>query len=78
MKAFEPPLQISSSRGNLMKSSVSAHRMLLNTYGEAISSKNTCREWSQHLKNIDFHLKTLRYSYGIYKWLVLTKKRKSP
>ncbi|GFY00466.1 hypothetical protein TNCV_1665051 [Trichonephila clavipes] len=36
------------------KSAAEAHRMLLNTYGEAAISERTCREWFQRFKNGDF------------------------
>ena len=38
---------------NMKKSAAEAHRMLSNTYGEAISER-TCREWFQRFKNGDF------------------------
>ena len=39
---------------NMKKSAAEAHRMLLNTYGEATISERTCREWFQRFKNGDF------------------------
>ena len=39
---------------NMKKSAAKAHRMLLNTYGEAAISERTCREWFQRFKNGDF------------------------
>ena len=39
---------------NMKKSATKAHRMLLNTYGEAAISERTCLEWFQRFKNGDF------------------------
>ncbi|GFV76369.1 mariner Mos1 transposase [Trichonephila clavipes] len=40
----------------MKKPAAEAHRMLLNTYGEAAISERTCREWFQRLKNGDFEV----------------------
>ncbi|GFU57869.1 mariner Mos1 transposase [Trichonephila clavipes] len=42
---------------NMKKSAAEAHRMLSNTYGEAVISERTCREWFQRFKNGDFEVK---------------------
>jgi len=47
----------------MKKSAVEAHRMLSNTYGEAVISERTCREWFQHFKNGDFDVED-RHSGG--------------
>ena len=47
----------------MKKSAAEAHRMLLNTYGEAAISEKTCREWFQRFKNGDFDVED-RYSGG--------------
>ena len=39
---------------HLKKTAAKAHRLLSNTYGEAVLSKRTCREWFQHFKSGDF------------------------
>ncbi|GFV65613.1 putative transposable element [Trichonephila clavipes] len=39
---------------NMKKSAAEAHRMLSNTYGEAVIRERTCREWFQRFKNGDF------------------------
>ena len=41
---------------NLKKSAAEAHRLLVETYGEAASSEKSCREWSQKLKNSEFDI----------------------
>ncbi|KAG5314879.1 MOS1T transposase, partial [Pseudoatta argentina] len=46
----------------MKKSAAEAHRMLSNTYGEAISER-TCREWFQRFKNGDFDVED-QYSGG--------------
>ena len=46
---------------NMKKSAV--HRMLSNTYGEAVISERTCREWFQRFKNGDFDVED-RHSGG--------------
>ncbi|GFU99194.1 mariner Mos1 transposase [Trichonephila clavipes] len=45
---------------NMKKSAAEAHRMLSNTYGEAVISERTCREWFQRFKNSDFEV----YQHG--------------
>ena len=47
----------------MKKSAAEAHRMLLNTYCEAVISERTCREWFQRFKNGDFDIKD-RHSDG--------------
>nr|QXJ78550.1 putative DD34D transposase [Kaburagia rhusicola] len=39
---------------NSKKSAAEAHRMLSDTYGEAVVSEKTCREWFQRFKNGDY------------------------
>ena len=39
---------------HLKKTAAEAHRMLSSTYGEAVLSKRTCREWFQRFKSDDF------------------------
>ncbi|GFW38397.1 uncharacterized protein TNCV_1332501 [Trichonephila clavipes] len=38
----------------MKKSAAEDHRLLSNTYGEAVISERTCREWFQRFKNRDF------------------------
>ena len=38
----------------MKKSAAEVHRMLSNTYGKAVISERTCREWFQRFKNGDF------------------------
>ena len=47
----------------MKKSAAEAHRMLSNTYGEAVINERTCREWFQRFKNGDFDVKD-RHSGG--------------
>ena len=41
---------------NLKKSAAKAHRLLLGTYGEAVLSERSCREWFQKFKNGEFNI----------------------
>ena len=41
---------------NLNKSAVEAHRLLVETYGEAAFSERNCREWFQKFKNGEFDI----------------------
>lgn len=41
---------------NMKQSAAEAHRMLANTYGEAVVSERTCREWFQRFKIGDFNI----------------------
>ena len=41
---------------NLKKSAVKAHRLLVETYGEAALSERSCREWPQKFKNSEFNI----------------------
>ena len=47
----------------MKKSAAEGHRMLSNTYGEAVISERTCREWFQRFKNGDFDVED-RHSGG--------------
>ena len=42
---------------NLKKSAAKAHRLFVETYGEAASIERSCREWFQKFKNGDFDIK---------------------
>ena len=42
---------------NLKKSAVEAHRLLVETYGEAALNERSCREWFQKFKNSEFDIK---------------------
>ena len=39
---------------NLKKSAAEAHRLLIETYGEAALSERSCREWFKKFKNGKF------------------------
>ena len=41
---------------SLKKSTVEAHRLLVETYGEAVLSERSCREWFQKFKNGEFEI----------------------
>ena len=41
---------------NLKKSAAEAHRFLVETYGEAVLSERSCREWFQKFKNGEFDI----------------------
>ena len=41
---------------NLKKSAAEAQRLLVETFGEAASSKKSCREWFQKFKNGEFEI----------------------
>ena len=41
---------------NLKKSAAEAHRLLVETYGEAALSDRSCREWFQKFKNDEFDI----------------------
>ena len=41
---------------NLKKSAAEAHRLLVETYGEAALSEISCREWFQKFKNGKFDI----------------------
>ena len=41
---------------NLKKSTVEAHRSLVETYSEAALSERSCREWFQKFKNGEFDI----------------------
>ena len=41
---------------NLKKSAAEAHRLLVETYGEASLSERSCREWFQKFKNGEFYI----------------------
>ena len=42
---------------NLKKSVAEAHRLLIETYGEAELSERSCREWFQKFMNDEFDIK---------------------
>ena len=48
---------------NLKKSAAEAHRLLVETYGEAALSERSCREWFQNFKNGEFHIKEKERSW---------------
>ena len=41
---------------NLRKSAAEAHRLLVETYGEAALTKRNCCEWFQKFKNAEFDI----------------------
>ena len=41
---------------NLKKSAAEAHRLLVETYGEAVLSERSCREWFQKFKKGEFDI----------------------
>ena len=41
---------------NFKKPAAEAHRLLVETYGEAASSERSCREWFQNFKNGGFDI----------------------
>jgi len=42
---------------NLKKSATKAHRLLVETYGDAAISERSCHEWLQKFKNSEFDVK---------------------
>ena len=48
---------------HLKKTTTSAYRMLLSTYGEAPLGERTCREWFQRYKSGDYNVED-RYGGG--------------
>ena len=47
---------------NLKKSAAEAHRLLVETYGEATLSERSCREWFQKFKNGEFDYEDKEHS----------------
>ena len=47
---------------NLKKSAAEALRLLVETYGEAVLSKRSCREWFQKFKNCEFDIEDKKRS----------------
>ena len=48
---------VSAGRFHLKKTAFKAHRMLSSTYGEAVLSERTCRDWFHRFKSDDFYVK---------------------
>ena len=49
---------------NLKKSAAEAHRLLVETYGEAVLSERSCREWFQKFKNGEFDIEAKNVAEG--------------
>ena len=47
---------------NLKKSAAEAHRLLVETYGEAALSERSCRDWFQKFKNGGFDIEDKEHS----------------
>ena len=43
---------------NLKKSAAEAHRLLVETYSEAVLSERSCREWFKKFKNGEFDIES--------------------
>ena len=57
---------VSAGRFHLKKTAFKAHRMLSSTYGEAVLSERTCREWFHRFKTTEIYTLSLHDALPIY------------